>query len=256
MVDRNEMSKYSLKNIHMLDSCLLGTGKTASRLHLYEFGTLTKKDKRMKDEHIFNKQILINKNKFSNVLEELIKKSNSLNTECPICYEKMTKINNIWLISECNHSFCKKCINEYMANCKYYKNISCPLCRGSFKNNKYNIENTYSQTDGINISFRSQLIALGQAMIERQIRERHIYSETDLSSIMFGRNFENEQIITNNEGQIVNDENVEQLITQHNIREEDIQIVMQQSGMSKNSSVGAIIRNDGDVINAIIDLTM
>lgn len=51
--------------------------------------------------------------------------------ECPICLENIEEEEQS--ILNCNHIFCKKCIDDYI---KQKKN-TCPLCRGEIKNYSY-----------------------------------------------------------------------------------------------------------------------
>lgn len=51
--------------------------------------------------------------------------------QCPICLEQVQEEEQS--ILNCNHIFCKKCIDDYI---KQKKN-TCPLCRGEIKNYSY-----------------------------------------------------------------------------------------------------------------------
>jgi tetratricopeptide (TPR) repeat protein len=53
---------------------------------------------------------------------------NSLNTECSICYEMITK-NPVQL--KCEHSFCLKCIDQYVGASSDPNTVICPLCRSN-----------------------------------------------------------------------------------------------------------------------------
>lgn len=57
-----------------------------------------------------------------------IKTDNDENIECPICYDNTLKYRSLSL--NCNHTFCKKCYNNWNIRCKSlsYK-TTCPLCR-------------------------------------------------------------------------------------------------------------------------------
>ncbi len=48
--------------------------------------------------------------------------------QCPICLEPVQEDEHS--ILNCNHIFCKKCIDDYIKQKKY----TCPLCRGEIKN--------------------------------------------------------------------------------------------------------------------------
>jgi hypothetical protein len=50
---------------------------------------------------------------------------------CPICLEHIKEEEQS--ILNCNHIFCKKCIDEYI----HKKKNTCPLCRGEIKNYSY-----------------------------------------------------------------------------------------------------------------------
>jgi hypothetical protein len=63
---------------------------------------------------------------------------------CPICYDDIK--DNIY-ITNCNHKFCKKCINKWFNN---KINVTCPLCRTII----LNIEN-FNNNDFINIGSNS-----------------------------------------------------------------------------------------------------
>jgi hypothetical protein len=57
-----------------------------------------------------------------------LKTKNDVYVECPICYESTLIHRSLSL--NCNHSFCKKCYNNWNNRCNLlnYK-TTCPLCR-------------------------------------------------------------------------------------------------------------------------------
>jgi hypothetical protein len=59
-----------------------------------------------------------------------IKKKNSINYECPICYNNINPINYIKL--NCDHYLCKDCHEKWNDKCNENKiKMLCPLCRKS-----------------------------------------------------------------------------------------------------------------------------
>lgn len=61
--------------------------------------------------------------------------------ECPICYENITKNNNI-CITPCGHEFCFTCLIKCMN-----KNNLCPCCRSVLNENKNFDENDEDEED-------------------------------------------------------------------------------------------------------------
>ena len=60
-----------------------------------------------------------------------------LNSECPICYEKMKKNNRAKTI--CGHEFCLSCLIQHSKN-----HENCPLCRNDLVEKKNQINTTVS----------------------------------------------------------------------------------------------------------------
>jgi hypothetical protein len=67
-----------------------------------------------------------------------------LNSECPICYEKMTKNNHAKTI--CGHEFCLSCLIQHSKN-----HENCPLCRNDLIKKKAPTEKQTTLNDAINI---------------------------------------------------------------------------------------------------------
>lgn len=79
-----------------------------------------------------NKYKIIDLDKFA------ITNNNSINNECPICYEKINK----GITLDCKHSFCFYCIQRHsIKNLIINTEIECPLCRKIITSNE--IQNIY-----------------------------------------------------------------------------------------------------------------
>ena len=63
--------------------------------------------------------------RFSKNVNGLCNQHNKFSMTCHICYENKTK-NNFQIIN-CNHSFCKDCLNQWKISATEFP--SCPICR-------------------------------------------------------------------------------------------------------------------------------
>lgn len=72
----------------------------------------------------------LNANDFDKIIEKYInKKRSSKEIICPICYDNF----NYYIITECSHTFCKKCFFQWLKKNKY-----CSYCK-----DKINLNNTF-----------------------------------------------------------------------------------------------------------------
>ncbi len=96
------------------------------------------------------------------VINELKLKNSCINNndECSICYERYTKIQNIYMLDNCKHLFCKTCIFEQMNIDKYKNNIICPLCRTNNSNVKFINNNDDSNNTIDNNIYNNNIITV------------------------------------------------------------------------------------------------
>ena len=157
--------------------------------------------------------------------------------DCPICFDAITVSTTGCVEMSCSHKFHLKCIGTWLS-----KNSSCPLCRNKpseletllrpeapvvYRNGSRRIfEMTNSRTDRI--------------MEYARFTINWNTSHTDYSST---------------EDQQTDSESVDLVPPDTDgIPGRDIRLVSQQTGMTDTQSLDALRRNNGDIVNSIMDL--
>ena len=171
------------------------------------------------------------------------KKFNSQDKMCVICFEEM-KLNSDFGISSlsCSHHFHSECIKKWLE-----KKTNCPCCREkSFQWNILKKEfekttvpvqtNNFAQQTGAQ---QSQQVGAQQsqeigAQINNLSYTRHTLASGTSILIVFDRQI-NQQIIA--------------------LRESHILLVQEQCSVSYEQATNALIKHNGIVTNAIIELT-
>ena len=59
-----------------------------------------------------------------------------MNTTCSICLSNLSNLSNDYCITNCNHKYCYKCLNEWFNQ----KKVSCPMCRTNIESYIYKNE--------------------------------------------------------------------------------------------------------------------
>jgi hypothetical protein len=90
---------------------------------------------------------------------------------CPICYEEIKYV----FVTECNHKFCKECINEWVKI-----KPTCPYCNRSFRN-----LNAFIFYDELEIyTHRYDLIENILKDVKNLFLNRYLYSSAEFKDVM------------------------------------------------------------------------
>ncbi len=205
------------------------------------------------------------------------------NEECSICYNNFTHIKNIYMLEECNHIFCKTCIFKQMNIDKHKRHICCPLCRKENKNIKFNnIDNFNEELWGNSIwsMINNYIIGPERTNMPHQISTQVFFGmRTDYESRAnyesyvqrINSDYDGDELAVfhppenpefNNYDTIIGD-TPELLSTPQNQNtihiiypERDIELVISQAGCTREAAITALNNNNGDIVEAIMDLTV
>ena len=143
-----------------------------------------------------------------------------MSDECSICLECISVATTGRVEMSCSHTFHLKCIGKWLKN-----NSSCPLCRNK----------------------PSEMETLEEAPLAYEIRSRINFNEY----IQFGHNRQIGHIDTSHNTHVPEEpipENTD------GIPASDIRLVSTQTGINVQQCLDALRRNNGDIVNSIMEL--
>ena len=147
---------------------------------------------------------------------------------CSICLNENKKYRN--LTCSCGHTFHKKCINRWLKD-----NNTCPLCKRVIK---------------------EEVDKYGFAAFTEQLRARYMngpHHETDEVPAWYDD--EPYMWFDMTTMAAVPPPMPRIIPVDADVDDGDVAIVMSQTGCSEEEAINALITNDGDIVNAIYDLS-
>jgi NACalpha-BTF3-like transcription factor len=177
---------------------------------------------------------------------------------CSICFESLEddKIHT----TKCSHSYHKECLEKWLN-----KNNTCPICRTKIGNKRNRETYTNQNTTGGYIQY--YIYTYPTSRIERRVsNETHVINrERYNNEIIMGtffpsytHNFTTEiERQVSNETHVINRESVEiERDLQTRINEQDIDIIISQTGCTREEAITSLVNNDYDIVNAIMEITL
>ena len=168
-----------------------------------------------------------------------VKVRTQMSDECSICLECINVSTTGRVEMSCSHTFHLKCIGQWLN-----KNSSCPLCRTK----PSELETLLTPVPPVVYGIGSRrLIEMTNSHTDR-IREYSIRFTThsDSSESLLVVNSEHQEIGADPVGPLPADTD--------GIPGRDIRLVSQQTGMTDEQCLDALRRNNGDIVNSIMEL--
>ena len=156
---------------------------------------------------------------------------------CPICFELLKNEENIY-ITKCSHIYHKDCLSKWLK-----KAFNCPTCRNEIEIDKTNFPEYLGKSRKNSRTSRIGLDSINT-----------IFYESLISPITYSRFIISTEIET--QSGIIRSSGRSTPIFEGELNERDIELVIDQSGSSRELSINALRNNNNDIVNAIMELTM